>query len=53
MQKETKSDKPEYESVKIAKSVVDLVRDNKKKTYMPIGIFFEQAAIEKLKKAKK
>lgn len=44
--------KKEYESVKIEKSVVDLVRSIKAKSYIPIGVFFEIAAIEKAKKMK-
>ncbi len=47
-----KEKKIEYESVKLNKEVVDLVRDNKKKTFVPISIFFENAAKEKLKKSK-
>lgn len=38
----------ETESVKIKKTIVDMVRDNKAKTGVPINIFFEQSAIEKL-----
>jgi len=38
----------ELESVKLKKSVVNLVRDNKTKTGVPIGIFFEQSAIKNL-----
>lgn len=41
--------KIEYESVKIRKEIVDKVREVKKETYMPISIFFELAAQEKLK----
>lgn len=44
--------KIEYESVKIRKEVVEKVREHKKKTYMPIAIFFELAAQEKLKSTK-
>jgi hypothetical protein len=43
----------EYVSVRIKKSVVEKVRDNKEKTFIPIGVFFEMAAEEKLKKVKK
>jgi|TARA_R110000868_G_scaffold135380_3_gene347872 hypothetical protein len=38
------------ESVKISIEVVNLVREDKKKTKLPIGAFFELAAIEKLNK---
>lgn len=44
--------KIEYESVKINKEIVDMVRDNKKKTYVPISIFFENAAKKELKTQK-
>lgn len=40
------------EMVKIEKLVVDKVRDNKTKTGVNIGKFFELAAEEKLKKDK-
>lgn len=40
------------ESVKLSKSIVNKVRKSKKKTGIPIGKFFEQAAEEKLKKEK-
>jgi hypothetical protein len=40
--------KPILESIKIEKEVVDLVRENKKKTYMPIGEFFKLAAMKML-----
>jgi len=36
------------ESVKIEKDIIDKVRENKKKTYIPIGEFFKIAAQEKL-----
>lgn len=42
--------KPLLESVKIEQEVVDMVRENKKKNYVPIGEFFKLAALEKLKK---
>lgn len=42
-------DKKQYESVKIAKEVVDMVRKDKKITGVPVATFFSQAAIEKLK----
>jgi len=41
-----------YESVKLNKDIVDLVREDKKKTKVPISGFFELAAIEKLNKPK-
>lgn len=41
--------KKEYESVKIAKEVVDKVREDKKTTGVPVSTFFYQAAVEKLK----
>ena len=47
-----KEQKIEYESVKINKKVVDLVRGNKAKTYCPISVFFENAALKELKKQK-
>jgi len=37
------------ESIKIEKEVVDLVRENKKKNYIPIGEFFKLAALKELK----
>lgn len=43
----------ETESVKLKTAVVDLVRENKRKTRMPIAAFFEEAAIEKLKRDNK
>jgi hypothetical protein len=39
-----------HESVKIKKEVVNLVREDKKVTHVPVGSFFELAAIEKLNK---
>jgi len=42
--------KIEYESVKINKQIVGLVRENKKKTRIPISAFFENAALKELKK---
>ncbi len=42
----------EYESVKIKKEIVNLVRENKKKNFVPISIFFENAAVKELKKQK-
>ena len=41
-----------YESVKINKEIVDMVREDKKKTKVSIAGFFELAAIEKLNKSK-
>lgn len=41
-----------YESVKINTTIVDKVRKIKEKTKMPIGSFFEIAAIEKIKNDK-
>ncbi len=45
--------KIEYESVKISKPIVELVRENKKKTRIPISAFFETAALAQLPKSKK
>jgi len=39
-------------SVRLAEEIVNLVKDRKKETYMPIGIFFEIAAKEKLEREK-
>lgn len=47
--KAAKSD-DEFESVKIRVGVVNKVRANKKKTGVPVGTFFEQAAEDKLAK---
>ena len=38
----------EYESVKIKKSIVERVRANKEATGVPVSVFFERAAEEKL-----
>jgi len=46
--KKIKTDR--YESVKIKKEVVALVRDNKKITGIAIGFFFESLALKELKK---
>lgn len=46
--KKIKADR--YQSVKIKTEVVNLVREDKEKTRVPISSFFELAAIEKLKK---
>jgi hypothetical protein len=35
-------------SIKVDESVWKLVKENKDKTYLPIGVFFEEAAKEKL-----
>jgi hypothetical protein len=43
---------PPYESVKIRVEIVELVRQHKKETRLPIGAFFELASEEKLKKEK-
>ena len=43
----------DLESVKIDKAIVEMVREHKKKTYIPIGEFFKLAAIEKLKSQSK
>lgn len=40
-------------SVKIKTDIVDKVEKNKQKTGVPISVFFEQAAIEKLNKKTK
>jgi hypothetical protein len=40
-------------SVKVCQTIYEKVKAYKEKNYMPIGTFFEQAAEEKLKKAKK
>lgn len=48
-----KVEEDKYESVKIKREVVDLVRKNKEKNYIPISIFFEIAAMKELKKQKK
>lgn len=45
--KPTESDEG-FESVKIKVGIVNKVRLNKKKTGVPVGTFFEQAAEEKL-----
>ena len=49
--KKTQDDK--YESVKISREVVNLVRENKKKNRIPISAFFETAALKELKTIKK
>lgn len=42
----------EYESVKIKTAIVNKVKANKKKTGVPISIFFEQAAEKALEALK-
>jgi hypothetical protein len=42
-----------WESVRLNKEVVDLVRAHKEKTFVPISVFIEQAIKEKLKKSRK
>lgn len=37
-------------SVRLSEEIVNLVKDRKKETYMPISIFFEKAAEEKLER---
>lgn len=47
-------DKPKVlKSIKVDENVWKLVKDHKGKTYLPIGVFFEEAAMEKLQKLKK
>jgi hypothetical protein len=46
--KAAKEKKTEYESVKIKKSIVDRVRANKAITGVPVSVFFEMAAEDKL-----
>lgn len=53
MSKNTTDTASEWESVKLKKEIIDLVRQNKEKTGVPVSTFFEQAAFEKLKKQKK
>lgn len=50
MKKQKPDEKPVLESVKVEKKYVDLVRENKKKTYKPIGVFIAEAIEEKLEK---
>jgi len=45
MKQAKKEKKVALESVKIEQEVVNLVRQNKKKTYIPIGEFFKIAAM--------
>lgn len=37
-------------SVRLAEEVVDMVKEHKKETYVPIAVFFELAAKEKLER---
>lgn len=53
MKSKKQDKKPVLESVKIEQDIVNLVRQHKKETYVPIGEFFKLAAIEKLQKEKK
>lgn len=46
--KRKKGNTSEYESVKIRRSIVDRVRANKQLTGVPVSVFFEKAADEKL-----
>lgn len=39
-------------SVRLDEVIVNLVKERKKETYMPIGVFFEKAAQEKLEREK-
>lgn len=39
-------------SVKVDENILNLVKKHKEKTYTPIGIFFEEAATEKLEREK-
>lgn len=50
---EKKQDKPKVlKSIKVDESIWKQVKDHKGKTYLPIGVFFEEAAKEKLAKLK-
>jgi len=53
MKEQEKVEKPILESVKVEKKFVDLVRENKRKTYKPIGVFIGEAIQEKIQKEKK
>jgi predicted GIY-YIG superfamily endonuclease len=44
--------KPETEQIKIHKDILKLVKEHKLRTHIPIGKFFELAAMEKLKSQK-
>jgi hypothetical protein len=50
MPKEKKYKDKGLDYVGIDRKVVQMVRDHKKKTYIPIGEFFRLAALEKLGK---
>ena len=41
-------EKPILESVKVDKKYLDMVRDQKKKTWKPIGVFIAEAIVEKI-----
>lgn len=43
-----KKERKELVSVKIEKTVVEMVREWKRGTFIPVGIFFAEAAKEKL-----
>ena len=47
-----KNDKKEFSSVKVSKEIVELVRQQKRETFIPIGTFFEIAVREKLERDK-
>ncbi len=51
-EKKPKPKRKENGSVRIKNAVIDLVKEDKKKTGVEIGKFFELAAIEKLNKSK-
>lgn len=53
MKQQEKPEKPILESVKVEKKFVDLVREVKKRTYKPIGVFIGEAIAEKIKNEKK
>lgn len=47
MAKKKPDETPILESVKVEKKYVDLARENKKKTYKPIGVYLAEAIAEK------
>lgn len=49
MKKKEEKSPTDFETIKIKRRIVEKVRDNKEKTGVPIGTFFELAAEEKLK----
>lgn len=51
--KKTEPNPDELVTIKVRRAIRDLVKTTKKDKYMPIGIFFEEAANEKLKREKK